>query len=352
MSIYFTDQIPYLMTNNGTKSSVRFCCIKTSKKMTRFTQDRILPVSQGKAYVYNENGIFDLNKVMLCTHNKPVHLSDDRICSDGAFLMDKDYTLVITTAQEYLENPNIETASVNMLPNRVYCYEVSETDYPQRLRVKIWHYIEEVDLTKKSEDCEFLKKEFHITTARGTLEAPIMNIGVKLEGLQSTAHLIDEISALSGAQLILKDQPDTLPKIWSVVYRNPATIVFWKDGTKTVVKCGKNDKYDPEKGLVLCMVKKLLGNKGNYYNKLRDWLPMPVSKKEMLNVFKEINEDDIQEIRVSCDDGKRNVELSMKEKEKASTKNIANNEEKAAKKKGEQNDNSTKVASRKKVKEE
>ena len=136
------------------------------------------------------------------------------------------------------------------------------------------------------------------------------------------------------------------------MYRNPATIVFWKDGTKTVVKCGKNDKYDPEKGLVLCMVKKLLGNKGNYYNKLRDWLPMPVSKKEMLNVFKEINEDDIQEIRVSCDDGKRNVELSMKEKEKASTKNIANNEEKAAKKKGEQNDNSTKVASRKKVKEE
>ena len=44
----------------------------------------------------------------------------------------------------------------------------------------------------------------------------------------------------------------------------PATIVFWTDNTKTVVKCNGED-YDPEKGLAMCICKKMLGNKGNYY---------------------------------------------------------------------------------------
>lgn len=37
-----------------------------------------------------------------------------------------------------------------------------------------------------------------------------------------------------------------IPKIKDVIYSDPATIVFWKDGTKTVVKC-KNEKFDPER---------------------------------------------------------------------------------------------------------
>ena len=51
-----------------------------------------------------------------------------------------------------------------------------------------------------------------------------------------------------------------------VIFNKPATIVFWKDGTKTVVRCGDNDIYDPEKGLAMCFAKKALGNKFDYYN--------------------------------------------------------------------------------------
>lgn len=51
-----------------------------------------------------------------------------------------------------------------------------------------------------------------------------------------------------------------------VIFNNPATIVFWNDGTKTVVKCGKNDKFDPEKGLSMAISKKALGNTSSYYN--------------------------------------------------------------------------------------
>lgn len=58
-----------------------------------------------------------------------------------------------------------------------------------------------------------------------------------------------------------------------VIFNPPATIVLWSDGSKTVVKCGKNEKFDPEKGLAMCIAKKVLGNKGNYYELFKEWLP-------------------------------------------------------------------------------
>lgn len=58
-----------------------------------------------------------------------------------------------------------------------------------------------------------------------------------------------------------------------VIFNDPATIVIWKDGTKTITKCGELDIYDPEKGLAMCFAKKLLGNEGNYYNVFTKWLP-------------------------------------------------------------------------------
>ena len=60
--------------------------------------------------------------------------------------------------------------------------------------------------------------------------------------------------------------------IKKVKFNPPATIVFWTDNTKTVVKC-KGEDYDPEKGLAMCISKKVLGNKGNYYEVFKKWLP-------------------------------------------------------------------------------
>lgn len=62
-------------------------------------------------------------------------------------------------------------------------------------------------------------------------------------------------------------------QIKKVVFNAPATIVFWEDGTKTVVKCSENEPYDPEKGLMAAITKKALGNQGNYYNAIKKWLP-------------------------------------------------------------------------------
>lgn len=60
--------------------------------------------------------------------------------------------------------------------------------------------------------------------------------------------------------------------IVDVIFNDPATIVFWKDGTKTVVKCGEGDIYDPEKGLAMAIAKKHYGNKYSYYNVFQHWM--------------------------------------------------------------------------------
>ena len=51
------------------------------------------------------------------------------------------------------------------------------------------------------------------------------------------------------------------PKIKRVIFHDPATIVFWDDGTKTVVKCMEGDTYSKEVGLAMCISKKMLGDK-------------------------------------------------------------------------------------------
>lgn len=65
-------------------------------------------------------------------------------------------------------------------------------------------------------------------------------------------------------------------RIEKVIFNDPATIVLWKDGTKTIVKCGDEDAYDPEKGLAMAIAKRALGDNGNYYKVFKKWLPEEV----------------------------------------------------------------------------
>lgn len=62
-------------------------------------------------------------------------------------------------------------------------------------------------------------------------------------------------------------------EITKVIFNNPATIVFWSDGKKTVVKCAGDEAFDEEKGLAMAISKRVLGNHGNYYNEFKKWLP-------------------------------------------------------------------------------
>ena len=60
-------------------------------------------------------------------------------------------------------------------------------------------------------------------------------------------------------------------RIKDVIFNPPATIVFWEDGKKTVVKAQNGEEFDPEKGLAMAIIKKKLGNQGNYFNHIKKW---------------------------------------------------------------------------------
>ena len=65
---------------------------------------------------------------------------------------------------------------------------------------------------------------------------------------------------------ILKYEPK------KVIFSGPCTIVFWDDGTKTMVRTQGTDICDYEKGLAMAFAKKCLGNKGSYANTFKRWL--------------------------------------------------------------------------------
>ena len=45
-----------------------------------------------------------------------------------------------------------------------------------------------------------------------------------------------------------------------IIFNPPATIVFWKDGTKTVVKCAEGEKFDPYTGFCYAFTEHFLGS--------------------------------------------------------------------------------------------
>lgn len=60
--------------------------------------------------------------------------------------------------------------------------------------------------------------------------------------------------------------------IENVIFNDPATIVIWGDGSKTVVKCQDGDEFDKEKGLAMAISKKVLGNKSNFNNTFKHFI--------------------------------------------------------------------------------
>ena len=99
----------------------------------------------------------------------------------------------------------------------------------------------------------------------------------KHDGLSAKVTLIDEMHMVKADEYARCKNPSLA--IENVIFNDPATIVFWKDGTKTVVKA-TNEEFDPEKGLAMAIAKKALGNKHDYYNVFKKWLKKWKKSKE------------------------------------------------------------------------
>lgn len=109
-----------------------------------------------------------------------------------------------------------------------------------------------------------------------------LSYGRSVETIAETMKRLNERTPLCKMN---RQKSEMLDKIKNVIFNNPATIVFWADGTKTVVKCEHED-FDPEKGLAMAIVKKTMANNHSYYNEIfKKWLPKEESVAALGDLF-------------------------------------------------------------------
>lgn len=90
---------------------------------------------------------------------------------------------------------------------------------------------------------------------------------MKKRELMELLHFEHEANAaLVGLNIRLQEYVDELeaevkgegvPRMKEVIFNGPATVVKYEDGTKTIAKCGKHDKFDALFGLMACIVRKI-----------------------------------------------------------------------------------------------
>lgn len=79
--------------------------------------------------------------------------------------------------------------------------------------------------------------------------------------IKRTSAYEKQIRHISYAREILNDHV----KATKVIFNGPATIVFWKDHTKTVVKCSEADTYSKEAAIAIAYFKKSVGDECFHY---------------------------------------------------------------------------------------
>lgn len=87
------------------------------------------------------------------------------------------------------------------------------------------------------------------------------HIGTNITFKYSLEYLLCSSQNLSKGESTMKNtnkKPTPSNPIKQVIFNGPATIVYWKDGCKTVVKCQEGAVNDPEKGLAMAVARHYL----------------------------------------------------------------------------------------------
>ena len=129
----------------------------------------------------------------------------------------------------------------------------------------------------KNEDKNMTNKDlFRIANAKSAiLTVNGMNYSVRITDISRDNRIGCYPPEITFDGVFISDYPSynryVAKDIINVIFHDPATIVFWNDGSKTVVKTQNGEPYDPEKGIAMAIVKKKYGNKGSYFNNIKTW---------------------------------------------------------------------------------
>lgn len=214
---------------------------------------------------------------MLYYHNSPTSAMLDwevghRMAPDGKkfFLLSKFMEEVFhRVEQEAAIFKNIEFGHARkMLLNSVY--GAKAVNYPEDYIAKMEEAQEKADnMPYGLIDFSFAKEIDHLNDE--ILRQYCIPVGKIIPN--AIAYIKEEKTMNCDVRLNIKD----------VIFSDRVTVILWKDGTKTMVRAGKREHYDPEKGFAMAVCKKMFGNKGNYYEVFKKYVPVTdyiVDKKD------------------------------------------------------------------------
>jgi hypothetical protein len=64
-----------------------------------------------------------------------------------------------------------------------------------------------------------------------------------------------------------------IPQVKNIIFNDPATIVYWQDGTKTVVKTMHGDTFNEEYGVAMAYMKKIFGSSTGFKKLVTKYKP-------------------------------------------------------------------------------
>lgn len=150
----------------------------------------------------------------------------------------------------------------------LYCTTTSSTSIADEINKKIKELYRrrEIEMTGISfNDLEKDLKELGIELH--TIRSSAGEVGCEIEGY-FRPRVYEAHNAREKLTPVHPVGLKPIPK--KVIFSGPATTILWKDGTKTTVKCQEEDVWSDEVGIVMCYMKKMLGNKGNFNNIFRE----------------------------------------------------------------------------------
>ena len=131
-------------------------------------------------------------------------------------------------------------------------------------------FIASVD-TKADPETEKAREEFFKRAALRNILNPVYGMTGASSDKSKSNNVISKPKMTHGC-----------PGIKKVIFNDPATIVLWDDGTKTVVKCSEGDTYSEWSGLAFCICKKLMG--GEFHKVFKHWCDRDDIRKPIYDV--------------------------------------------------------------------
>lgn len=184
----------------------------------------------------------------------------DRYCRNDVETTRK---MIVATTNPYRE----EKITKDVLDSFAYCYKIDK-EFDCGLTKIIEEVKEKENMFDKFEHLKatyqgrpLIIDSWEVTDSCSPYETP--TFGIK-------AHL-SRGSVSYNEYAKVKKAETKMPTIKKVHFNPPVTVVLWDDNTKTIVRC-ENEEFDAEKGLAMAITKKVLGNKGNYFETVKKWV--------------------------------------------------------------------------------